>query len=74
MRATFVLDSQRWVRLSCVEPLPHRAGADEVLACVRGQTTAAAKPGVAPRHVARAAQHVSLRSRLAAKMNRPPEP
>ncbi len=46
--ATFVLDSQRCVRLSCVEDVRHRAGADEVLACVRGQTTEAAKRALRP--------------------------
>jgi peroxiredoxin len=46
--ATFVLDSERCVRLSSVEDVRHRAGADEVLACVRGQATEAAKRTLRP--------------------------
>ncbi len=39
--ATFVLDGERRVRLSSVDDVRHRAAVDEVLACVRGQTTRA---------------------------------
>ena len=46
--ATFVLDSQRRVRLSSVDDVRHRSGADEVLACVRGQATQAAKRTLRP--------------------------
>lgn len=46
--ATFVLDGERRVRLSSVEDVRHRAGADEVLACLRGQATQAAKRTLRP--------------------------
>ena len=45
---TFVLDRERCVRLSSVEDVRHRAGADGVLACVRGQATEAAKRTLRP--------------------------
>ena len=46
--ATFVLDGERRVRLSSIDGVRHRAGADDVLACVRGQATQAAKRTLRP--------------------------
>ena len=46
--ATFVIDSQRCVRLSSVDGVLHRAGTEAVLACVRGQATEAAKRTLRP--------------------------
>jgi peroxiredoxin len=46
--ATFVLDGERRVRLSSIDGVLRRAAADEVLACVRGQATQAAKRTLRP--------------------------
>lgn len=46
--ATFVLDGERRVRLSSIEDVRHRAGADEVLACVRTQATQVAQRTLRP--------------------------
>jgi peroxiredoxin len=46
--ATFVLDGERRVGLSSIDGVRHRGAADEVLACVRGQATQAAKRTLRP--------------------------
>ena len=46
--ATFVLDGERRVRLCSIDGVLRRSAADDVLACVRGQATQAAKRTLRP--------------------------